>query len=118
MIWTYRVFCDSQGRYSVREVFYERDGTIVNYSKTPVVLTDNSFEELIQLVQWFKEAFDLPVLFLEEIEAQLAMQATKTSFDRSQNLSLQQVMAELAIDPAREASETRPNQWEAGSKLC
>jgi hypothetical protein len=31
-----------------------------------------SVEELIQLVQWFKEAFDLPVLSLETVEAQLA----------------------------------------------
>ncbi len=98
MIWTYRVFRDSQGRYSIREVFYERDHRIVNYSKTPVTLVGASFEELMQLVQWFKEAFDLPVLSLEEIDTQLATHETRKSLDHSRNISLKQVIAELATD--------------------
>lgn len=53
MLWTYRVFRDSQGRYSIREVFYDRNNTIINYSKTPVAVVGTSIEELIQLVQWF-----------------------------------------------------------------
>ena len=36
MIWTYRVFRDKIGRYSIREVFYERDGRLINYSKQPL----------------------------------------------------------------------------------
>jgi hypothetical protein len=98
MIWTYRVFRDNQGRYSIREVFYEQDNTIVNYSKTPVALVGASFEELMQLVQWFKEAFDLPVLSLEEIDAQIAKQGPRKSSDRSRNISLQQVITELTTD--------------------
>lgn len=98
MIWTYRVFRDSQGRYSIREVFYEQDNTIVNYSKNPVVLMGASLEELMQLVQWFKEAFDLPVLSLEEVDAQIAKQETRKSLDHSKNISLKQVIAKLSTD--------------------
>ncbi|NJL23125.1 MAG: hypothetical protein HC895_23550 [Leptolyngbyaceae cyanobacterium SM1_3_5] len=112
MLWTYRVFRDSQERYSIREVFYDRNNTIINYSKTPVAVVGASIEELIQFVQWFKEAFDLPVLSLEEIDAQIAAKLWKQDDtvsqardtvsgaprDRSKNISLIQVIAELATD--------------------
>jgi hypothetical protein len=96
MTWTYRVFLDSQGRYSIREVFYDRDNTILNYSKAPVAVVGTSIEELIQLVNWFKDAFNLPVLSLEEVDAQIANQPTRQKADRSKNISLEQVMAELS----------------------
>lgn len=98
MMWTYRVFRDSQERYSIREVFYEDDNKIVSYAQAPVAVVGASFEELMQLVQWFREAFDLPVLSLEEIDARIAMQKSKPPRDRTSNISLQQVMAELATD--------------------
>lgn len=97
MTWTYRVCRDSQGRYSIREVFYNRDNIIVNYSKTPVAVVGASVEELMQLVQWFREAFDEPVLSLSEIDAQI-VQPQQQQSDRSRNLSLKQVIAELATD--------------------
>ncbi|NJK73216.1 MAG: hypothetical protein HC849_10440 [Oscillatoriales cyanobacterium RU_3_3] len=97
MIWTYRVFCDSQGRYSIREVFYEQDGTIIDCGKAASVAIGSSVEELLQLVQWFKEAFELPILLLEEVEAKIAAQPPKPKFDRSQNISLQQMIAELNL---------------------
>ena len=95
MMWTYRVFRDSQERYSIREVFYERDNTIINYAEAPVVVVGASFEELMQLVQWFRDAFDLPVLSLEEIDAEMAINKTKSASNSPPNLSLQQVIAEL-----------------------
>lgn len=98
MMWTYRVFRDNQERYSIREVFYESDNTIISYGAAPVAVVGASFEELMQLVKWFREAFDLPVLSLEEIDKQMAMQKPKPENDRPQNLSLQQVMAQLASD--------------------
>ncbi|MCG9886962.1 MAG: hypothetical protein MH825_15620 [Cyanobacteria bacterium] len=98
MIWTYRVFRDRQGRYSIREVFCEGDSTIINYDKTPVSLMGASLEELMQLVQWFKEAFDLPVLSLESIDEQLAIHEAQPSPDYRDGLSIDQVMAELAAD--------------------
>lgn len=101
MIWTYRVFRDKIGRYSIREVFYERNGHLINYSKQPVAPVGSSLEDLSRLVAWFHEAFDSPVLALEEVEAELAAnppvsQPKKPLSDRSQMTSLQQVLAELA----------------------
>lgn len=98
MIWMYRVFRDNQGRYSIREVFCEQDHTITSYSKAPVALIGASVEELMQLVQWFKDAFDLPVLSLEEVEAQVAKQKTQQSSTRSKNISLEQVITELTAE--------------------
>lgn len=97
MIWTYRVFCDSQGCYSIREVFYERDGKLIDYGKSPVAALSNSPEELMQLIQWFKEAFEWPVLSLEEVDAQIAPLPKRAKSDRTRNVSLQQVIAELDI---------------------
>ncbi|MFB2978046.1 hypothetical protein [Microseira sp. BLCC-F43] len=99
MIWTYRVFRDSQGRYSIREVFYHRESRmIIDYSKAPVAVVGSSVEELMQLVQWFKEAFDLPVLSLEEVDAEMAKQPVQQQRDRSKNISLKQVLAELTTE--------------------
>ena len=50
MLWTYRVFRDNQGRHSIREVFYDRDRTIINYGKEPAIANDASLEDLQQLV--------------------------------------------------------------------
>lgn len=97
MIWTYRVFRDSVGRYSIREVFYEREGTITAYGKAPVAIVGASLEELMQLAKWFREAFDLPVLSIEEVEAQIAQPASLKS-DRKGNISLSDVMAEFSVE--------------------
>ena len=99
MIWTYRVFRDNQGRYSIREVFYNRESrTLIDYSKVPVAVVGSSVEELIQMVQWFKEAFDLPVLSLEEVDAEIANQPVKQQRDHRKNISLKQVLAELTTE--------------------
>jgi hypothetical protein len=110
MIWTYRIFREKNGRYSIREVFYERDGRLLNYGKNPVAPIGSSLEDLMQLVAWFREAFDSPVLSVEAVDAELAAnpimtQPKKSLADRSQNIPLQQVLAQLeeeaeqAIDP-------------------
>ena len=95
MLWTYRVFCDIQGHYSIREVFFERDGTVIRYNKTPVAVVGASIEELIQLIQWFKEAFELPVLSLEEIDAQIKAQPKPQNEETT--LSLQSLREELGL---------------------
>ena len=107
MIWNYRIFCDKTGRYSIREVFYEQDGRLLNYSKKPVVPLGASLKDLLEMVQWFREAFDLPVLALETIEAELAANPLpkpekKPLSDRSQTLSFQQVLAQLAEESEKE----------------
>lgn len=106
MLWTYRVVRDNQGRYSIREVFYDRDRTIIDYGKEPVTVTDASLEDLQQLVRWFGEAFELPVLELEEIQTEIDKKSAegqtsttdKIQIDRGQNISLQQVIADLEKD--------------------
>ena len=96
MIWTYRVFRDGEGRYSVREVFYEQDGKIITYGKTPVALVGASLAEIMQLVGWFKDAFDLPVLSMEEVDSEIATQSVKVESTHSRGIPLKEVLAELS----------------------
>jgi len=98
MIWTYRVLRDDKGRYSVREVFYERDGTLITYGKAPAAPIGGSPEELLQLTKWFSEAFDLPILSIEALDAQLAAQPTQPKPESNQNIALEQLKAELALE--------------------
>lgn len=95
MLWTYRVFCDNRGRYSIREVFYEQDGQIVDCGKVPVTVVGSSLEELMQLVQWFKEAFELPILSLEETEAKISELSDRTP--ANERISLADAIAQLKI---------------------
>ncbi|MCW5853148.1 MAG: hypothetical protein KIT87_23980 [Anaerolineae bacterium] len=99
MIWTYRVFQDSDG-YCIRVVLYERDGTLIGYHKEPATPTGQTVEELAQDIQWFKEAFELPVLSMEELDAELAARPPRTHKRRSQNKTLDQVIGELERDEA------------------
>ena len=94
MLWTYRIFRDDNERYSIRELFHEPDGTIIGYGKTPVAVVGASLEELIQMVEWFRDAFDLPVLSLAEVDAKIA--ARKVKPNRPNNISLDSLIAELA----------------------
>jgi hypothetical protein len=98
MIWTYRVLRDEQGRYSIRELYYERDGTLIEYSSVPAVALDGSLEELMRLIQWFQEAFDLPVLSTTELDQQLAAQPTRRVATGQQNIPLRQVLAGLEAE--------------------
>jgi hypothetical protein len=110
MIWTYRIFCDQKGRYSIREVYYEDDGRLISYGKKPVAPIGASLEELIQLVQWFREAFDAPVLSLEAVETEISahpLPTKKPLADRSQTLSFQQVLAQFAAETDEETAEER-----------
>jgi hypothetical protein len=98
MIWTYRVFRDQTSRYSVREVFYERDGTIIGYGKAPVALVGDSPEEVLQLITWFREAFDLPILSMDAIDAQIATQPILPNHEQRPHLSFHEVRAALSTE--------------------
>ncbi len=98
MIWTYRVFRDQTGRYSVREVFHERDGTLITYGKAPVTLIGDSPEEVLQLITWFKEAFDLPILSIEAIDAEISARPAPPNHEQRPDLSLEQVLAEFSAE--------------------
>jgi len=100
MLWTYRIFRDSADRYSIREVFYENDGTLITYGKQPVEALGSSLEDLLQLIHWFQEAFESPILSMETIEAELndrssSLENTKPLSDRSDTFSLQEVIDRL-----------------------
>ncbi|MFN8489481.1 MAG: hypothetical protein U0350_18000 [Caldilineaceae bacterium] len=97
MIWTYRIVRDEIGRYSVREVYQERDGALITYSKTPVAPIGSSAEDLLHLMQSFRDAFELPILSIAELEAALSKQAKNTK-KTGKNISLQELKAELGLE--------------------
>ena len=86
MTWTYRIVRDEIGRYSVREVFHERDGTLITYSKTPVAPVGSSAEDLLHQMQSFRDAFELPILLIADLEAALSKQ-TKKSEKKAEELT-------------------------------
>jgi hypothetical protein len=99
MIWTYRIVRDEIGRYSVREVYQERDGTLLTYSKTPVAPIGSSAEDLLHQMQNFRDAFELPILSIAELEAALSKQEKKSTKKTGANISLQELKAELGLEP-------------------
>jgi len=102
MIWTYRVFHDKDG-YCVRVVQYARDGTLIGYHKVPAVPTGRTAEELAQDIEWFKQAFELPILTMAELDAELAAQPAKPKPKLGKNKTLEQLMAELEQETASES---------------
>ena len=98
MTWTYRIVRDEIGRYSVREVFHERDGTLITYSKTPVAPVGSSAEDLLHQMQSFRDAFELPILSIADLEAALSKQTKKSEKKAGANISLQELKAELGLE--------------------
>lgn len=94
MIWTYRVFHDKDG-YCVRIVHYERDGTLIGYHKEPAVPSGRTAEELAQDLEWFKQAFEMPILTVEELDAESAVRCSHPKQKRAKNKTLEQLMSEL-----------------------
>ncbi len=94
MIWTYRVFHDKDG-YCVRVVHYERNGTLIGYHKEPAVPSGRTSEELAQDLEWFKQAFELPILTTEELDAELTARNLEPKQKRSKNKTIEQLMSEL-----------------------
>jgi len=98
MIWSYRVCRDAIGRYSVREVFYERNGALITYSQEPAAPIGGSAEDLLKQMKWFREAFDLPILSTEELDRELEQQPARPKTEAGKNISLQQLKAELGLE--------------------
>lgn len=107
MIWTYRVFHDSDG-YCIRVVYYEQDGTLIGYQSEPAVPTGRTAEELAQDLQWFKDAFELPILTTEELDAALAAQPPRAKRSNGKTKSLEQILDELEAEAlGKDESEER-----------
>ncbi|MCL4834029.1 MAG: hypothetical protein KJZ86_16420 [Caldilineaceae bacterium] len=98
MIWTYRVVRDEIGRYSVRELFYERDGGLITYSSIPVAPVGSSPEDLLRQMDQLREAFDLPTLSTAELDAALSKQEKTRQKETRPRISLEQIKAELALE--------------------
>lgn len=70
--WNHRVVRetneDGTYYYSVREVFYNNDGTIFAYTKNPVKICGESIEDLKEYTQWVMDCLDKPILIDGEVE--------------------------------------------------
>jgi hypothetical protein len=82
MLWTSRVFHDGDG-YCIRVVYYERDGRLMGYQKDPALPTGTTAQELLQDIEGFKKAFELPILTIEELDLEIASSPAKPKKDRS-----------------------------------
>lgn len=96
--WNYRVFRDTDG-YCIREVFYLDNGEIGGCTERPITPQGDTIEALIQDIENIKEALRLPVLTPEEVDAAVAAQPVPPPRDRSQNISIDQLVAELGLEP-------------------
>ncbi|MEM7537489.1 MAG: hypothetical protein AAF639_35290 [Chloroflexota bacterium] len=97
MLWTYRVFRDEDG-YCVRVVYHEHDGQLTGYQREPATPTGRMAEELAQDIVWFQEAFDLPTLTMDALDAELATQTNQPSArrtSREETKMLDELLAEF-----------------------
>jgi hypothetical protein len=105
MIWLYRVFHDQEG-YCVRVVLYEHNGTLIGYHKEPAVPSGRTAEELAQDIEWFKQAFELPILTIEEVETELVQQPPKQRQTQTTRKTLEEL--ETALTMAARAENESP----------
>lgn len=69
--WNHRVLkqkINGEDFYSVREVFYNDDGSIYAYTANPVEISGESIEDIRQYCQWILNCLDTPVLVDGEVE--------------------------------------------------
>ncbi len=70
--WNHRVvkqiLPDGSEWHSVREVFYNDDGSIFAYTEEPVGIAGESIEELKQYAQWVLDCLDKDILVDGEVE--------------------------------------------------
>jgi len=70
--WNHRVLKEilpnGKDWYSVREVFYNADGSINGYTKEPVDISGESIDDLRKYVQWILNCLDKPILVDGEVE--------------------------------------------------
>jgi hypothetical protein len=99
MNWNYRVFREADGGLSIREVFYEQDGTILACGE-PAPMEADSISELAELLGDLRAALALPLLTLNDVPS--STETPKTRPER-QRLSHQAVLAELGLE--REAEQ-------------
>jgi hypothetical protein len=102
MEWNYRVFREKDGDYTIREVFYDANGSIFACTENAVEPMGESLEELAQDLEWFREASTLPVLTLADIPRR--ERKTKRR-DGRENLPHEQLASQLGS-----RRSVKPNQ--------
>jgi hypothetical protein len=111
LTWNYRVFREEDGDYIIRSVTYDENGEIVGCTQDEVAPVGQSLKELAEDIKSFNDALKLPVLTLDDIPCK---PKRKRERDRSKNLTIEQVRAELGLD--KQSSNRRRAQWKNGNK--
>lgn len=83
----------------MREVYTEQDGALITYSKMPIAPIGGSAQDLLRQLQSFRQAFDLPILSIAELEAVLSQQEQPVSKPAGPRISLEQLKAEVGLEP-------------------
>ena len=70
--WNHRVFketlADGGDWYTVREVFYNEDGSIYAHTEEAADISGRSIKEIREYTQWVLDCLDKPILVVGEIE--------------------------------------------------
>lgn len=96
--WNYRVFREEDGDYIIREVFYDENGAILGCTKDAVEPMGKSLEELAQELCAFRDALELPILTVAEVDAAVAAQPIKTK-QGHKTISHAELVKKLGFDP-------------------
>lgn len=59
---------DDYTEFSVREVFYNDDGSINGYTENPARVSGESMESLRQYLEWCLKSLDQPILIDGEVK--------------------------------------------------
>lgn len=94
--WNYRVFCEEDGNYIICEVFYDETGAILGCTKDAVEPMGKSLEELHQDLCAFREALQLPVLTVAEVDVAVAAQPAKPK-QRHKTISHAELVKKLGL---------------------
>lgn len=94
---SYRVFQEENGQYVFREVFAERDGQIIAYSRNALTPVSGSLDELADEVASLQEAISQPVLTTRELDAIIA-QGDKPVRQTRKPISHAELLAKLGLD--------------------
>lgn len=59
---------NEEEQYSIREVFYNNDGSIYAYTENPIDLACESLDGLREYIGWCLKALDAPILIDGEVK--------------------------------------------------
>jgi hypothetical protein len=67
MYWNHRLVKGPAGEFTMREVYYDDDGTIIGWTEDPIAPFGNTTEEIIVELDRMSEACHKPVLQESEL---------------------------------------------------